>query len=196
MNDDIALDIAIDPAASDHLKQMLAKQGADCAGVRLYVLHPGTSLAHAGLGYARRGEHPQETRLAIDGLPLWFDPAHASYLREARITCHKSMGGRQLKLVAPHIKHSVAPPPDAPLELQLSHFLETEINPHLADHQGSVVLHGIERGDTALLKFGGSCHGCGQADQTLSEFVAVKIRERFPAISQVSALATMHPPHG
>ncbi|BAL27282.1 NifU family protein [Azoarcus sp. KH32C] len=80
----------------------------------------------------------------------------------------------------------------APLELQLSHFLESEINPTLGEHQGSVVLESIEHGDTALLKFGGSCHGCGQADLTLSEFIAVKIQERFPVIRKVNALATMH----
>nr|NMF96957.1 NifU family protein [Aromatoleum toluolicum] len=102
------------------------------------------------------------------------------------------MSGHQLKLVAPHIKRAIAPPSDAPLELQLSHFLETEVNPHLAEHQGSVVLHGIENGDTALLKFGGSCHGCGNADLTLTEFIAVKIQERFPAITKVNALATIH----
>jgi Fe/S biogenesis protein NfuA len=192
MNHDIALDIAIDPAASAHLKQMLAKQAANCVGARLYVLHPGTSLAHAGLGYAREGEHPQEIRLSIDELPLWIDPTHVSYLQGVRITAQKTMSGHQLKLVAPHIKHAVAPPPDAPLELQLSHFLETEINPTLGEHQGSVVLEGIENGDTALLKFGGSCHGCGQADLTLSDFIAVKIRERFPLISKVNALAEMH----
>jgi len=191
MNHDIEPDIAIDPAAMAHLKQMLAKQAPNSIGVRLYVLHPGTSLAHAGLGYARKGEHPHETRLLIDELPLWFDPAHASYLRGVRITSQKTLSGNQLKLVAPHIKHPIAPPPDAPLELQLSHFLETEVNPHLAEHQGSVVLHAIEEGATALLKFGGSCDGCGQADLTLSEFVAAKIRKRFPQICKVSALATM-----
>jgi Fe/S biogenesis protein NfuA len=192
MNYDIQPDIAIDPAAIAHLTQILAKQDTSCIGVRLYVLHPGTSLAHGGLGYARIGEHPQEARLLIEELPIYFDPAHAAYLRSARITYEKTLSGTRLKLVAPNIKRSIAPPPDAPLELHLSHFLETEVNPHLADHLGSVVLHSIEKGDTALLKFGGSCHGCGQADLTLTEFIAVKIQERFPAISQVSALATMH----
>ncbi|WP_235943530.1 NifU family protein [Zoogloea dura] len=184
--------ITLEPAALDYLRPIVAKQPAGCLGVRVYVLHPGTSLAHAGLGYAREGEHPDEVPMDVAGLQVFYNPAHVDFLRDLRVSCQKTETGQRLKLVAPHIKESIAPPADAPLERRISHFLETDINPQLAEHQGSIVLHAVENGDTALLKFGGSCHGCGSADLTLTEFISVRLRQHFPEIAEVRALAHTH----
>lgn len=62
--------------------------------------------------------------------------------------------------------------------------LDQQINPSIASHGGRAELVAVD-GDTAYLRLGGGCQGCGMASVTLSQGIEVALREAVPEISSV-----------
>ena len=62
--------------------------------------------------------------------------------------------------------------------------LDEQINPSIAMHGGQAELVAIED-DIAYLRLSGGCQGCGLAAVTLSQGIAVAIRESVPEITDV-----------
>jgi len=86
-----------------------------------------------------------------------------------------------------------SPSPDIPAgDIELSgdvaervgQVLEQRINPAIASHGGVAQLVAVE-GDTAYLRLGGGCQGCGMAAVTLSQGIEVAILEMVPEIANV-----------
>jgi len=71
-----------------------------------------------------------------------------------------------------------------PIAEQVSTLLETRINPAIASHGGFAELVAVE-GDTAFLRLGGGCQGCGLASVTLRQGIEVAIKEAIPEIVNV-----------
>jgi Fe/S biogenesis protein NfuA len=67
---------------------------------------------------------------------------------------------------------------------RLIQVLEQQINPAIAAHGGSAELVGVED-DTAYLRLGGGCVGCGMVSVTLRQGIEVAIREAVPVITRV-----------
>lgn len=67
---------------------------------------------------------------------------------------------------------------------RVTQVLERVINPSIAAHGGRAELAGIE-GDTAYLRLGGGCQGCGMAKVTLSQGIQVAIQQAVPEIVNV-----------
>jgi Fe/S biogenesis protein NfuA len=67
---------------------------------------------------------------------------------------------------------------------QLIQVLEQQINPAIAAHGGSAELVGVED-DTAYLRLGGGCVGCGMVSVTLRQGIEVAIRDAVPVITRV-----------
>jgi Fe/S biogenesis protein NfuA len=63
-------------------------------------------------------------------------------------------------------------------------ILEAEINPQIAAHGGRADLVAVEEG-VAYLRLSGGCQGCGMAQVTLSQGIAVAIREAIPEITDI-----------
>ncbi len=63
-------------------------------------------------------------------------------------------------------------------------LIEEHINPALANHNGYVVLHGIE-GSRVYLEMGGGCQGCAMSYQTLKEGIEGAIKEVVPSIETI-----------
>lgn len=62
--------------------------------------------------------------------------------------------------------------------------LDQQINPSIAAHGGVAELVAVD-GDTAYLRLGGGCQGCGMASVTLSQGIEVALREAVPEITSV-----------
>ena len=62
--------------------------------------------------------------------------------------------------------------------------IDSEINPAVAAHGGSVTLLDV-KGDIAYIALGGGCQGCGMADVTLKQGIEVSIKEAVPEITQI-----------
>jgi Fe/S biogenesis protein NfuA len=73
---------------------------------------------------------------------------------------------------------------DDPVAKQVQELLDTEINPSVASHGGWVELLDVKE-ETAFIRFGGGCQGCGMADVTLKQGVEVAILERVPEVRRV-----------
>ena len=62
--------------------------------------------------------------------------------------------------------------------------LERQINPQIAMHGGRAELVAVED-DTAYLRLGGGCQGCGMANVTLRQGIEVALRDAVPEITNV-----------
>jgi Fe/S biogenesis protein NfuA len=78
------------------------------------------------------------------------------------------------------------PPPDlsGPVAERVGQVIDQQINPSIAAHGGVAQLVAIEE-DTAYVRLGGGCAGCGMAPVTLSQGIEVAIREAVPEIVKV-----------
>jgi Fe/S biogenesis protein NfuA len=73
---------------------------------------------------------------------------------------------------------------DGPVADRVRQVLEERINPAIASHGGFAELVAVE-GDTAYLRMGGGCQGCGLAQVTLSQGIEVAIKDAVEEIEQV-----------
>jgi Fe/S biogenesis protein NfuA len=78
------------------------------------------------------------------------------------------------------------PPADLSGDLaqRLLRVLDEQINPAIAAHGGSAELVAVED-DTAYLRLGGGCVGCGMVSVTLRQGIEVALREAAPSIVRV-----------
>ena len=78
------------------------------------------------------------------------------------------------------------PPADlsGPVQQRVQQVLVDQINPAIAAHGGSAELVALEE-DTAYVRLGGGCVGCGMASVTLGQGIEVAILEAVPEVRQV-----------
>jgi Fe/S biogenesis protein NfuA len=70
------------------------------------------------------------------------------------------------------------------VEERVRQVLEQFINPSIAAHGGTAELVAVEE-DTAYVRLGGGCVGCGMAAVTLSQGITVAIKDAVPEIASV-----------
>lgn len=90
-------------------------------------------------------------------------------------------------LEGPGSPQIAAPKPEdltGTVEERVRQVLEQFINPSIAAHGGTAELIAVE-GDTAYVRLGGGCVGCGMAAVTLSQGITVAIRDAVPEIVNV-----------
>lgn len=89
---------------------------------------------------------------------------------------------------APPQTVSILPPGepqlDSPSALAIQKLLDERINPGVAAHGGYIELLDV-RQDTAYIRMGGGCQGCGAADVTLRQGVEVEIKNTAPEITRI-----------
>jgi Fe/S biogenesis protein NfuA len=177
--------IQISPSAQTHFRRLLEQQGSDMVGIRLSALHPGTPAADARLEFCEQVDlNGDEWALDCDGFTLFVEAASVSWLDAAEIDYQSNATGGQLSIRAPKIKGEV-PAEDASLPERVRYVIESEINPQIAAHNGRVALEEVTADGVVILRFGGGCHGCGQADVTLKHGIETTLRARVPEITAV-----------
>lgn len=82
----------------------------------------------------------------------------------------------------------VEPPPaeglDGDVAERVAQVLDRHINPAIAMHGGMAQLVGVE-GDTAYVRLGGGCQGCGMAGVTLDQGIESAIVAAVPEVARV-----------
>ncbi|MCC3304174.1 NifU family protein [Sneathiella sp. HT1-7] len=68
--------------------------------------------------------------------------------------------------------------------LAIQNLLEEKVNPSIAAHGGRITLVDLQK-DRAYVRLDGGCQGCGMADVTLKQGVAVEIQKLVPSIAEV-----------
>src|SRR3954463_10844062 len=71
-----------------------------------------------------------------------------------------------------------------PVPQRVMQVIDEQINPAIAAHGGSAELVAVEE-DTAYVRLGGGCVGCGMASVTLGQGIEVAILEAVPEVRQV-----------
>jgi len=181
--------MVITESAQAYLRELLAKQNSDGIGVRIFVENPGTPRAECCMAYCTKGEEkPEDVRQDYDGFPAYIDYASVTYLVDAVIDFNKDRMGGQLTFKAPRSKVPNISS-NSSLEERIAYVLQSEINPGLAAHNGSVSLEECyedeEFGLTAVLKFGGGCQGCSAVDMTLKQGVETTLKANIPELARV-----------
>ena len=177
--------IIITDAAHDYLSDLLKKQNTTGIGIRVFITQPGTSYAETCIAYCKPGEQkPEDTALALKEFTAWIDAVSEPFLEDAVVDYATDRMGGQLTIKAPNAKVPMVNE-DSPVTERINYYLQTEINPGLASHGGQVSLVDVVEEGIAVLRFGGGCQGCGQADYTLKEGIEKTLMERIPELKGV-----------
>ena len=140
-----------------------------------------------------RKDEIDETDVLIerDGLTIVVPRLDAPALDKATIAMDGKLGGGLVidnpKTPAPTSPALALPPlPElqGTLPERVHQVLSLQINPAIAAHGGTAELVAAE-GDTAYVRLGGGCQGCGMAAMTLKRGVESAIRAAVPEIEQV-----------
>ena len=177
--------ITITQAAEDYLADLLKKQDTPGIGIRVFITQPGTPYAETCIAYCKPGEQkPEDTAVGLASFTAWIDAVSEPFLEDAVVDYATDRMGGQLTIKAPNAKVPMISE-DSPLNERINYYLQTEINPGLANHGGQVSLVDVVEEGIAVLQFGGGCQGCGQADYTLKEGIEKTLLERIPELKGV-----------
>ncbi|WP_322977733.1 Fe-S biogenesis protein NfuA [Pseudomonas sp. C11] len=177
--------ITITDAAHDYLAELLSKQDTPGIGIRIFITQPGTPYAETCIAYCKPGEQkPEDTPHGLASFTAWIDAVSEPFLEDAIVDYATDRMGGQLTIKAPNAKVPMVNE-DSPLNERINYYLQTEINPGLASHGGQVSLVDVVEEGIAVLRFGGGCQGCGQADYTLKEGIEKTLLERIPELKGV-----------
>ncbi len=176
--------INITESAQTYLSDLLKGQDTPGIGIRVFITQPGTTYAETCIAYCKPEEQKAEdTPLVLPLFTAWIDALSEPYLEDAVVDYATDRMGGQLTIKAPNAKVPMVSE-DSPLSERVNYYLQTEINPGLASHGGEVSLIDIDNG-VLILKFGGGCQGCGQADYTLKEGIEKTLMARIPEVKGV-----------
>lgn len=176
--------ITVSEAAVDFLNGVIKQQDVDDMHLKAAIQNPGTPSADCHLSFCEK----QEVQVGYDeqslgNFNLYVLHDDLPYLEDAEIDYEVKGAGGQLNIKAPKIKGE-SPQDDAPLFDRVAYYIDAQINPMLASHGGNARLTAVEEGK-AYIEFGGGCHGCGMAKQTLSQGMQTQITNNFPEVSEV-----------
>jgi len=77
-----------------------------------------------------------------------------------------------------------APTLEGPFAERVKTVLDTEINPAIASHGGTITLVGVE-GTEIYLEMGGGCQGCAMSRMTLRQGVERMVRQAVPEVTVI-----------
>lgn len=177
--------IKITESGQTYLRELLAKQNCEGIGIRVFVLDGGTPKAETCIAFCRPGEQePDDEPYEYNGFRAWIEKKSKPYLEEAVVDFAKDSMGGQLTIRAPNSRMPKIGP-DSSLADRINYVLYNEINPGLAMHGGNITLEQLTDDNVAVLRFGGGCQGCGQADVTLKQGVEATLMRHFPELTAV-----------
>lgn len=177
--------ISISPTAQEYFRKLIEQQDLPGLGIRLVAVHPGTPRADCQLEFCEPGERDgSEFEIPCGAYSLFVAADSLSWLEAANIDFIRSGTGGELTIRAPALRGAV-PAADTSLSERVRYVIESEINPQLASHGGHISLDSITPEGIVVLRFGGGCHGCGMADQTLRNGVETTLKARLAEVTGV-----------
>ena len=172
--------------AQEYLNELLANQGKFTMGIKVEVLEPGTPRGETVIAYATEEDDLSNYRLEEGyDFKVYLDEKSLCYMESSIIDYSPDNFGGTLTIKAPNAKVPTIEE-DASIEQKINYVLYSEINPALASHGGEVSLHEVVNKNTAVLKFGGGCQGCGMVDVTLKAGVEKTLLEMVEGLTAVT----------
>jgi Fe/S biogenesis protein NfuA len=138
------------------------------------------------------GAGPDDSLQYADDLGIVVPAADVEKLQGATVDWSDDLMSGGLLVVNPNKPDPASPaiggraPADlsGPVPQRVMQVIEQQINPAIAAHGGSAELVAVEE-DTAYVRLGGGCVGCGMATVTLGQGIEVAILEAVPEVRQV-----------
>ena len=174
-----SVQITVSDDAATRLKSVLEGYENPAAGIRLAVAGRGPDGFQHSLSIIEPGEEPEaDVVIEAAGLTFFIEGRNAQYLDGVSINFDGSQDGGMLQFDNPNpLWHDE-------VSKQLQELFNTQINPQIASHGGSVTLLEVNV-PTVYIELGGGCVGCGMVDVTLKQGIEVAIKELIPEITEV-----------
>jgi Fe/S biogenesis protein NfuA len=174
--------ITMTDAARAKFLEIVAAEGRPGSGLRVTVHNAGTAEPEFALNFVDPGKAREQDRVVDVGqVHVHVDEGHVEHLDGASIDFVETLSEAGFKIDAPNA--GIAKP-SGPVAEAVQKVLDEQVNPAVAMHGGHVALVAIES-ETAYLKFGGGCQGCGMINVTLKQGVERVIFDAVPQITRV-----------
>ena len=118
------------------------------------------------------------------GFEIVVPPGSSEALDGATVDWVESMAGSGFKVESPNLRPIGSEVPTGDLADRVRHVIDTQVNPSIAAHGGSVELLDV-RGTEVYLEMRGGCQGCGMAAVTLSQGIRRILGETLPDLTAV-----------
>lgn len=174
--------IEITQTAKDRFIEVIKTEGRESHGLRVSVSGGGTPQPEFALNFVGPDE-VKEADIVVDAGPfkVYVAADSAKFLEGASIDFIDNLNESGFKVDAPNAGTAR---PEGPLAEAVQKSLDEKVNPSVQSHGGYVELVAIED-DTAYLRFGGGCQGCGMINVTLKQGVEKVLFEDVPEIKKV-----------
>ncbi len=174
--------ITVTEVAKKKFLETIEAEGRQGHGLRVMVNNAGTHQPDFALNFVAPDEVREDDQIDDVGeFKIYMDPQSAKHLEDATIDFIDDLTESGFKVDAP--KAGIAPP-SGPVAEAVQTVLQEKINPAIAAHGGQVSLVAVED-DTAYLRFGGGCQGCGMVNVTLKQGVEKTLFADVPQITKV-----------
>jgi len=169
--------------ARNKFKEISRAENREGHGLRISVNNGGTFQPEFALSFVAPDESREGDVVAESGgVRLVADAESARFLEGASVDFVQEGGNAGFKIDAPK---AALPKPAGSLAEKIDKVLAEHINPGVAGHGGHVVLVALEN-DTAYLRFGGGCQGCGGIQTTLKDGVEKVLLKEIPELKRVA----------
>lgn len=179
--------IKFSDTARQHVVSFLEQEEEPLA-VRVEVLDSSPLAPRYDLALIAQDERsPDDQSFDGGGFEVVVPSGSAEFLEGATVDWVESMAGSGFKVESPKLRPIGADVPTGDLAERVRHVIETQVNPSIAAHGGSVNLVDV-RGSEVYLEMSGGCQGCGMAAVTLSQGIRRILNETLPEITEIHDL--------
>ncbi|QQG46943.1 MAG: NifU family protein [Candidatus Azosocius agrarius] len=184
--------IKITDEALNYINIIIKKYSKNKINLRIFVKYPHTEKAEVNLIYCYLGEElKNDYQINYDNFILFIDNNSLEAIKESIIDYEVKNEKKKLSIKAPNIKKYILLNNKSFLE-QIRYIFDTEISVMLSSHGGNVELIELKDNGILVIKFGGSCHGCGMVNTTLTQSIEKIIKEKFPEIKKIEDITEHH----
>ena len=170
--------------ARRHVVSYLEQEDEELA-VRIEVLDSSPLAPRYDLALITDAERgPEDRTFEVDGFRVVVPTDSAALLDGATVDWVESMAGSGFKIDSPNLRPVGAEAPTGDLADRVRQVIDTQINPSIAAHGGSVSLVDV-RDTVVYLKMSGGRQGCGMASVTLSQGIRRILGEAIPEITDI-----------
>ena len=174
--------LTLTEAAKKRFSEVITAESRDGNGLRVVVRNGGTSRPDFALNFVEPGNQTDEdTVIDAGSFKVFIDPESARFLEGAQVDFIDSLEESGFKVEAPNAGLAK---PKGELAEAVWKVLQDKVNPAVASHGGHIDLVAVEN-ETAFLRFGGGCQGCGMANATLKNGVEKTLFAEVPQLKKV-----------
>ena len=172
--------ITFTDSAREKLQEVIASYPRPVAGLRLQIIGRGPGGFQHVLSIVEQGSEPEgDAIVEVDGITVFVEGQNIAYLDNVEV--HYRYKGPDVSGLEYNNPNPLWLDARA---MRIQELLDQQINPMIAAHGGYVDLIAVED-DTAYVRLGGGCQGCGMANVTLKQGIEVAIKETVPEIERV-----------